>query len=81
MVARRLLVQGAAVHACDTHVVETHLNGGVERVTLTPEEVRSADLVVLLTDHDDFDYEMVVQEAGEILDVRHRVQGPNVEYL
>jgi UDP-N-acetyl-D-glucosamine dehydrogenase len=81
VVARRLLTQGAVVHACDAHVVETHLDGGVERVELTPQEVRSADLVVLLTDHDDFDYQMVVAEAGEILDARHRLEGPNVEHL
>jgi UDP-N-acetyl-D-mannosaminuronate dehydrogenase len=43
--------------------------------------VRAADLVILLTDHDDVDYEMVVREATAVLDTRHRVEGPNVEYL
>ena len=43
--------------------------------------MRSADLVVLLTDHDDFDYDLVLEEAAAILDTRHRLSGPQVEYL
>jgi len=81
VVAQRLLASGAEVRACDTHVVEDHVDVRVARVELTSEEVSAADLVVILTDHDDFDYEMVVAEAAAVLDARHRVRGPDVEYL
>jgi UDP-N-acetyl-D-glucosamine dehydrogenase len=51
------------------------------RVSLTREEVERADAVVLVTDHDAFDYEMVQRHARLILDTRHRLAGPDVEQL
>ena len=39
-------------------------------VPLTDEEVAAADLVVVLTDHDAFDYAMVEQSATHVLDCR-----------
>ncbi len=36
---------------------------GLERVDLTAEELESADAVILLTDHDAFDYDQIVQNA------------------
>jgi len=80
-VSRRLLDAGAEVRAVDPHVTREHLHPGVQRVDLTREEVRLADLVVILTDHDDFDYELVLAEAVAIFDTRCRIRGPRVEYL
>jgi len=47
----------------------------------TPEELAAADAVVLVTDHDAFDYESVVDHAPFVLDTRNRMTGPNVERL
>lgn len=80
-VARQLFAAGADVRAFDEHVAPNCCGSGVRRVALTPEEVREADLVVVMTDHDDVPYEMVASEAQAILDTRHRTVGPRVEYL
>jgi UDP-N-acetyl-D-glucosamine dehydrogenase len=80
-VISRLLDLGAVVAAADPHVVEDHVDRPIERVELTVAEIRSADAVVLLTDHDAFDYASVIANARYILDTRHRVEGDQVEYL
>ena len=54
---------------------------GLEHVELTPAEVRSADIVIVLVDHDAFDLEMVGREASFVLDTRRCLHGPNVEHL
>jgi nucleotide sugar dehydrogenase len=80
-VARLLVADGADVHAVDQFATLDAFGGGVTRVQLTVDEVRAADMVVLLTDHDDVDYDMVVDEAAAVLDTRHRMSGTNVEHL
>ena len=72
----------AQVRAVDPHVVEGHgLDSRLVRVELTQDEVAAADAVVVLTDHDDFDFAMVADAASYILDCRHRLTSGNVEYL
>jgi UDP-N-acetyl-D-glucosamine dehydrogenase len=79
-VARRLLAMGADVRAADPHVREpTDLD--VPLVDLTPDELRDADAVVLLSDHDAFDLDLVEEHAQFILDTRARLQGRQVERL
>jgi UDP-N-acetyl-D-glucosamine dehydrogenase len=81
-VAQLLTGMGADVHATDPHVAEARsIDGTVARVEPTPEEVTSADAVVLLTDHDAFDFAEIGRRARYILDCRHRLSGPNVETL
>jgi UDP-N-acetyl-D-mannosaminuronate dehydrogenase len=75
-VADRLLAMGANVCACDPHVVEPVVDERVTRVDLTEEELSSADAVVLLVDHDVFDYGLVERRARLVLDTRHRLHGP-----
>jgi len=53
----------------------------VRRVEATPEELAAADAVVLLADHDEFDYEAVVAHARYVLDCRRRLAGVAVEVL
>jgi len=82
VVAERLLELGADVRAADPHVIEQHVPGTVTRVDATLEEVAAADAVLLLTDHDAFDLEMVRSNARFVLDTRHRLRpGEGVEYL
>jgi UDP-N-acetyl-D-glucosamine dehydrogenase len=78
----RLVADGAEVAVADPHVVEEMAVDAVTaRVSLTREEVERADAVVLVTDHDAFDYEMVRRHAKLVLDTRHRLDGPDVEQL
>ena len=53
----------------------------VRRVELSPAELARADAVVLVTDHDAFDYDLVLAHARYVLDTRHRLEGPRVEHL
>jgi UDP-N-acetyl-D-glucosamine dehydrogenase len=81
-VAELLIEMGAKLSAADPHVVETVAAiADVRRVEVTPEEIRAADAVVLLTDHDEFDLEMVRENAKYVLDTRHRLAGANVEVV
>jgi UDP-N-acetyl-D-glucosamine dehydrogenase len=82
IVAERLVALGADVRAVDTHVGHATLPRGVELVSLTADELRAADAVIMLTDHSDFDLDLVVAHAPYVLDTR-RVLPPadHVEYL
>ena len=81
VVADRLIAMGAEVRAADPHVVEGHVSPRVTRVNCTAEELEAADLVIVLTDHDEFDYELVQRAARLVLDTRRRLSGDNVEHL
>lgn len=81
-IAQLLASMGAEVLGADPHIVEaTPIDGLLRRVDPTPEELASADAVVLLTDHDAFDFDEIVAHAKFILDCRHRVSGSHVEHL
>jgi UDP-N-acetyl-D-glucosamine dehydrogenase len=84
VVVQRLSSLGADVHYVDDHVTEadvTSLATHLQRAEVTPEELARADAVVVLTDHDDVDYDMVGAHAHYVLDTRHRCRGDVVEYL
>jgi UDP-N-acetyl-D-glucosamine dehydrogenase len=82
VVAERLVALGAEVRVVDTHVSLGALPLGVELVSLTAEELRSSDAVVMLTDHDDLDLDLVVAHAPYVLDTRRVVpSADHVEYL
>jgi UDP-N-acetyl-D-glucosamine dehydrogenase len=81
VVAERLLGLGANVRAVDPHVDGERLGAKVQLVDMTPDELVSADAVVVLTDHDAFDWELVSSHASFVFDTRHRVVGSQVEYL
>jgi UDP-N-acetyl-D-glucosamine dehydrogenase len=81
-VAQLLGAMGADLRAADPHVVEgTAVDGLVTRVELTAGELADADAVLLLTDHDAFDYDLVVQHSAFVFDCRRKVTGANVETL
>jgi UDP-N-acetyl-D-glucosamine dehydrogenase len=78
----RLLADGAEVAVADPHVVERMPTDALtRRVALAEQELTRADAVVLVTDHDAFDYDLVTAHAALVLDTRHRLDGPNVEQL
>ena len=78
-IARSLVTLGADVRVADPHVVGD--TSAFTFVDVTPDELRAADAVVLVTDHDSFDYELISEHARFILDTRNRLDGPSVERL
>ncbi|CAM5662688.1 UDP-N-acetyl-D-glucosamine dehydrogenase [Streptomyces avidinii] len=81
-VSQLLLDMGAKVRAADPHVVESiKVDPRLSRVEPTRKELAAADVVVLLTDHDSFDYTMITEHASLVLDCRNRMSGPKVEVL
>jgi UDP-N-acetyl-D-glucosamine dehydrogenase len=56
----------------DPHVPELRLDGGsLKSVDLTDEELANADIVVIVTDHSEVDYEHVVAKAHRVYDTRN----------
>ncbi len=80
-VAKQLLSYGAEVRAVDPHVLDSDVMSGIALVDATPEEIASADAVVLLTDHDAFDLDAITTHARYVLDTRHTLEGDHVEHL
>ena len=86
-VARLLAERGTRVSAADPHLTADELGlrlPGVRLVEVTGEAVEAAALVVVLTDHDEFDYELIVDAAQAVLDCRGRLAGvssPRIEQL
>jgi UDP-N-acetyl-D-glucosamine dehydrogenase len=79
VIARNLLALGAEVHVADPHLPVGSVD--LPLVELTQAEVKAADAVIIVTDHDDFDYELVRRHARYVFDTRNRIQGPTVESL
>ncbi|AEB45816.1 MULTISPECIES: nucleotide sugar dehydrogenase [Micromonospora] len=80
-VTRRLREFGAEVRAVEPYAAANHLPDGVLTVDLSEREIREADCVVVITDHDVFDYALVERHARYVFDARNRCAGPNVERL
>jgi len=80
-VARRLADLGATLSAADPLIVAGEVPAGVQLVECTPETVEAADIVVVLTDHDEIDWELLEQHAGKVLDTRNRLTAPGVDKL
>jgi UDP-N-acetyl-D-glucosamine dehydrogenase len=85
LVVADLLAQlGADVRAVDPFVGPTGSLAPVPRVELTAAEIGAADLVLILTDHPQFDYDLVATNARRIFDTRNRMAAfgrANVEVL
>jgi nucleotide sugar dehydrogenase len=76
--------QGATIAVAEPHVEDMRLDPAIARVECTADEVRRADVVIVITDHEDFDYDMVQREATRIFDTRNRYRdagAANVERL
>ncbi|GLY69254.1 nucleotide sugar dehydrogenase [Amycolatopsis taiwanensis] len=80
-VSALLAERGAVLRAVDSHVEPHRCPAAVKLVELSESCLRQADAVVLLTDHDDIDYELVERESQLAFDTRHRLRGSQVEYL
>ncbi|GAE44089.1 UDP binding domain-containing protein [Mesobacillus boroniphilus] len=74
-------------HGADYTVVDPYVasfrscDRMVETVPMSKELLNEADLVLVTTDHSDFDYQMIAQESQVIFDTRNAlkdVQRPNI---
>ncbi len=79
-VAAQLASLGAEVRAVDPHVDED-VDPAIVHAELTARELQAADAVVMLTNHDAFDLDLIARHARYVLDTRHCMTGPNVEFL
>ena len=80
-VVEHLSALGAEVKAVDPYVEPTRIDPRISLVQLSGEELAWADCVLVLTDHDAFDWDLVREQSKFIFDTRHRVTGSTVEYL
>ncbi len=79
VIARSLAALGAEVRVADPHLSAGTL--AYPLVEVSADELDAADAVVIVTDHDAFDYDLVRAHAGYVLDTRNRLDGPTVERL
>jgi UDP-N-acetyl-D-glucosamine dehydrogenase len=79
VIAESLAELGAEIRVADPHMRAERVSYML--VDANASELADADAVVLVTDHDAFDYELVRQQARYVLDTRNRIAGPNVEPL
>lgn len=80
-VVKLLVARGACVTVADPHVTVWTMTPRLELEDLTS-ALRRFDLVVVATDHEEFDYDKVAVEARLVLDCRHAVrQSANVVSL
>ncbi|MBV9313924.1 MAG: nucleotide sugar dehydrogenase [Pseudonocardia sp.] len=80
-VARRLADLGARLRAVDPLIDPHYVPAGVELVECSDAEVASADLVVVLTDHDQVDWTLLERYAERVLDTRNRLRSPAADRL
>lgn len=80
--AAKLLIElGAEVRAVEPHTDPEFLPADITLAEFGPEAMAWADAVVVLTDHDAFDFALVQEHATYVFDTRNRCAGPNVELL
>ncbi len=66
--------KGADVFYHDPHVNDLSSEGIFEHsVSLDASQIKKADCVVVLTDHDDFDWTFVTEYASLVVDTRHAI--------
>lgn len=72
---------GAEVLAVDNHVESYRWPDNVLRVQLDQDTLKTVQAVVLVTDHDDLDYDLIDSSGVSVLDTRNVLNGAQVEVL
>jgi UDP-N-acetyl-D-mannosaminuronic acid dehydrogenase/UDP-N-acetyl-D-glucosamine dehydrogenase len=80
-VARRLADLGAELSAIDPRIAADDVPAGVDIVECTPGTVGAADIIVVLADHDEIDWELLERHGERVLDTRNRLSGAAVDRL
>ena len=76
-----LLELGAEVWVADSHVGPHPIDDVAERVVLDRRRLEESDAVIIVTDHDDVDYDLVASASSYVFDARNRANGMSVEPL
>jgi UDP-N-acetyl-D-glucosamine dehydrogenase len=75
-IIERLFHKGAQVRYVDPFVPDLTVSGDVlKAVPLTTEALRWSDAVLIVTDHQEFDYELVARSARLVVDTRNATRG------
>ena len=70
--------KGAVVSYNDPYVSSLHENSlKLKSVKLTPEVLKKSDCVVIVTDHDKYDYDFIVKNASLVVDTRNAIKVKN----
>lgn len=80
-VAKQLDVLGAKLRAIDPLIDPSEAPLCVEMVPCDPQQIASADLVIILTDHDTLNWDLLERNADRVLDTRNRLRAAAVERL
>ncbi|MEW2461737.1 nucleotide sugar dehydrogenase [Microbacterium sp. K41] len=73
---------GADLAAVDPHVSEANWPANVAREEFSEQLLTEQDVVIVITDHDAFDYDVVAHSGARVLDTRNRVpRAENVSLL
>jgi UDP-N-acetyl-D-glucosamine dehydrogenase len=81
-IAQLLAEHGAQIEIADPHVDEPFGHDArVHYSRLTANNAAASDAVVLLTDHESFDLQLIEDHAPYVLDCRARLSGANIERL
>lgn len=80
-VAELLRGMGAEITAVDSHVEPHRWPGGIKQADWSADIVDRADIVVLLTDHDDISYDLLGRKGALVLDTKNRLAGSKVHAL
>jgi UDP-N-acetyl-D-glucosamine dehydrogenase len=71
-IVETLRAKGGLVEYADPFVPTLAVHGAVlTAVALTPERIREADAVLILTDHREFDYARILDSAAVVIDTRN----------
>ncbi len=81
-IIKYLLKKGANLTFSDPYVdnLPANINKNISKVDLNQNTLISQDAVVLITDHDEFDYELIRKSARIIVDTRGRFPSANNIY-
>ncbi|HET9234462.1 MAG TPA: nucleotide sugar dehydrogenase [Candidatus Eisenbacteria bacterium] len=77
-VIERLLRLDGDVDYHDPYVADLEREGlALKSVLLTPDRIAGSDLIVIVTPHKSFDYDMVLEHAQAVFDTRNALKGRN----
>ena len=81
IIIEKLSLLGAIVKYSDPYLPimpkTRKFNFNYQSVNLTPASIVSYDIIILATDHDDFDYKLIESKAKLIVDTRGRLRNSN----
>ena len=82
VILKKLLDLGAVTTYSDPHIenipATRKYNLKMQSLQLSAKNIQSADLILLITDHDDFDYTLIEKEAKLIVDTRGRFKTSDI---